>query len=118
VEYLRAFLVGGTICIIGQILMDTTKWTTGHILVAFVISGVFLTALGIYEPIIEFGGAGASIPLTGFGYNLARGVMKEVHDVGMIGIFSGGVKSAATGITAVVVFGYSMAILFNPKMKK
>lgn len=116
-DYVRAFIVGGIICVIGQILIDKTKLTTARILVIFVTSGVILTALGIYEPIVKFGKAGATIPLPGFGYSLTKGVIKEVTEKGFIGAFTGGVKGAAGGIAAAVVFGYIIALIFNPKTK-
>jgi len=117
VDYLRAFLVGGTICLIGQILMDKTKLTPARILVSFVTAGVILGALGIYEPIFKYGKAGASVPLPGFGYALAKGAMKDVEKYGIIGAFTGGIKATAAGISAAIFFGYIMAIIFKPKIK-
>ncbi len=117
-EYVKAFFVGGIICVIGQILMDKTKLTPAHILVAFVTCGVILTAIGIYEPIVKFGGAGATVPLPGFGYSLAKGVIEAVNKDGIIGAFTGGVQATAGGIAAATVFGYIMAVIFNPKSKK
>ena len=117
-EYLRAFVVGGLICVIGQILIDKTRLTPARILVCFVTLGVILTAIGIYEPIVKCGGAGATVPLPGFGYALAKGVMKAVDEMGALGAFIGGVRATAGGITAAVVFGYLAAVLFNPKMKR
>ncbi|RKD34701.1 stage V sporulation protein AE [Thermohalobacter berrensis] len=116
-EYLRAFLVGGLICVIGQILMDGTKLTPAHVLVSFVTAGVILTALGIYEPLVNFGGAGATVPLTGFGYSLAKGAIKGVNQNGILGAFTGGIQSTAGGIAAAVLFGYIMAVIFTPKAK-
>lgn len=116
-DYVRAFLVGGAICVIGQILIDKTQLTSGRILVIFVTSGVILTALGIYEPIVKAGKAGATIPLPGFGYSLAKGVMKEVAEKGLIGAFTGGVKGTAGGISAAVAFGYIISLIFSPKTK-
>jgi stage V sporulation protein AE len=116
-DYIQAFIVGGIICVIGQILIDKTKLTSARILVIFVTSGVILTALGIYEPIVNFGKAGATVPLPGFGYSLAKGVMKEVTEKGLIGVFTGGVKGTAAGIAAAVAFGYIISILFTPKTK-
>ena len=110
-DYVKAFLVGGAICIIGQLLISLTNMTPARILVTFVTSGVILTALGIYEPIVEFGGAGATVPLTGFGYSLAKGVFKAVDEQGLLGVFLG-------GVTATVFFGYLVSILFQPKVKK
>ncbi|MFO7154899.1 MAG: stage V sporulation protein AE [Caldicoprobacter oshimai] len=117
-EYLKAFLVGGLICVIGQILIDKTRLTPARILVCFVTAGVILTAIGVYEPIVKFGGAGATVPLPGFGYALAKGAMKGVDEMGALGAFVGGVRAAAGGITAAVVFGYLAAVLFNPRMKR
>lgn len=116
-EYLRAFLCGGLLCAIGQILMDKTKLTPARILVSYVVAGVVLGGLGLYGPIREWGGAGATIPLTGFGYNLAKGVREAIDQDGWIGIFTGGFTAAAGGVTAAIVFGYLCAILFHPKDK-
>lgn len=116
-EYLRAFVTGGIICVIGQILIDKTSLTPARILVTFVTAGVILTALGIYEPIVEFGGAGATVPLPGFGYALANGAIKGVRESGVLGAFTGGVAATAGGITAAIVFGYLAAVLFDPKEK-
>ena len=115
--YFRAFLVGGLLCLIGQILIDKTKLTPAKILTAYVVTGVFLGAVGIYEPIAKFGGAGATIPLTGFGYNLAKGVKKAVEADGFLGIFTGGLKAAAGGITAAVALGLLCSVLFRSKDK-
>jgi len=104
--------------VIGQILIDRTKITPGRILVLFVTLGVVLTALGLYEPIVNFGGAGATVPLPGFGYALAKGVEKGVERYGLLGAFTGGVSATAGGITAAIVFGYLAALLFSPKSKK
>ncbi len=117
-EYLRAFIVGGLICVVGQILMDTTKLTPGRILVIFVTLGAILGAFGIYDKLIEFAGAGATVPLPGFGNTLAKSAIKEVDENGLLGAFSGGIKGTAAGITASIFFGYCMAIIFNPKTKK
>ncbi|MDF2672640.1 MAG: spoVAE [Clostridiales bacterium] len=116
-DYLRAFIVGGIICVIGQILMDKTKLTSGRILVIFVTSGVILGALGIYGPIAEYGKAGATVPLPGFGYSLYKGVIKEVNSNGILGAFSGGIKATAAGISSAIFFGYIMSVVFNPKTK-
>lgn len=116
-DYFKAFLVGGVICIIGQILMDKTKLTPAHVLVIFVTSGVILTAIGIYEPIVEFGGAGATVPLPGFGYALANGVIEAVKTDGILGAFTGGVSATAGGVAAATLFGYVMAVVFDPKSK-
>ncbi|MBS4539624.1 stage V sporulation protein AE [Clostridium sp. D2Q-11] len=116
-DYIKAFIVGGLICVIGQLLMDGTKLTPAHVLVSFVTSGVILTAIGIYEPIVNFGGAGATVPLPGFGYALAKGAVKAVKESGVIGIFTGGVIATAGGVAAAIVFGYIMAVIFDPKTK-
>jgi len=117
-SYISAFIVGGIICSIGQILIDKTKLTPARILVLFVTSGVILTGLGIYQEIVKIGGAGATIPLTGFGYNLARGAFKDVDKYGLLGAFTGGVRAAAAGITAAIVFGYLASVAFTPKAKR
>lgn len=116
-DYIRTFIIGGLICVIGQLLMDTTKLTSARVLIIFVTSGVLLTAVGIYEPLVKIGGAGATIPLPGFGYSLAKGAFKGVNKNGLIGAFFGGVEATSGGITAAIVFGYLMAIIFNPKTK-
>ncbi len=117
-DIIRAFIVGGIICVIGQIIMDTTKLTPAHVLVLFVTSGVVLTAIGIYEPIVKFGGAGATVPLPGFGYSLAKGVIEAVKKDGIIGAFTGGITATAGGVAAAVFFGYIMAVIFTPKTKQ
>jgi len=116
--YINAFVVGGIICSIGQILIDKTKLTPARILVIFVTSGVILTGLGIYQEIVKIGGAGATIPLTGFGYNLAKGAIKDVDKYGLLGAFTGGVRATAAGITAAIVFGYIASVVFTPKAKR
>lgn len=116
-NYISAFIVGGIICTIAQILMDKTSLTPARILVSFVTIGVVLGGIGVYDWIIKIGGFGAKIPLTGFGATLARGVMEEVDKVGLIGAFTGGIKGSAAGITAAIVFGYAMALMFNSKTK-
>ncbi len=116
-NYLKAFLVGGLICVIGQILIDKTKWTPARILVLFVCAGCVLGGLGWYPKLVEFGGAGATVPLTGFGNNLARGVKEEIDAVGAIGILTGGLKSAAGGLTAVMIFAFLTALIAKPKQK-
>jgi stage V sporulation protein AE len=116
-DYLKAFVLGGVLCIIGQILIDKTKLTPARILVLYVVSGVILGAVGLYQPLIDWGGAGASIPLTGFGNTLAKGVRKAVDEKGLLGIFTGGLQAAAGGITAAVLFGLLAALLFKPKDK-
>lgn len=116
-DFLKAFIVGGIICAIGQILIDKTKLTPARILVLFVTSGVVLTVIGIYEPIVKFAGAGASVPITGFGYSLAKGAAKTVKENGILGAFTGGVVATAGGISAAIFFGYIIALIFNPKGK-
>jgi stage V sporulation protein AE len=113
-DYLNAFITGGALCVIGQLLIDKTKMTPARILVAFVTAGVILTAVGIYAPLVDFGGAGATIPLTGFGYALASGVLKGVREHGFLGAFTGGVTATAGGIAAAVFFGYLIALIFKP----
>ena len=115
--YLKAFLVGGTLCLIGQILIDKTKLTPARILVSYVVIGVFLGAIGVYKPLAEFAGAGATVPLTGFGYNLAKGVKEAVQTDGFLGIFTGGLKASAGGITAAVVAGLLVSLIFKAKDK-
>ena len=105
-EYLKAFLVGGILCVIGQILIDKTKLTPARILVSYVVIGVLLGALGVYEPLAEFAGAGATVPLLGFGHTLFEGVKKAVQEDGFLGIFKGGFTSSAVGISAALIFGY------------
>lgn len=111
---LYAFFVGGLICLIGQVLIDYTKLTPARILVTFVVSGVFLTAIGVYEPIVDFAGCGATVPLIGFGYSLAKGVEQAVTEYGLLGALSGGLTATAAGIAASVFFGYLMALIFKP----
>ena len=116
-KYFWCFLVGGIICSIGQILIDKTKLTSARILVLFVTAGAILTGLGIYPKIVELGGAGATVPLTGFGYSLAKGTMKAVDEQGLIGVFTGGIKATAAGISAAILFGFIAALLSKPKIK-
>ena len=116
-DYIWAFLVGGAICAIGQLLIDYTKLTPARILVSYVVIGVILGALGIYQPLLDFAGAGASIPLTGFGALLAKGVKEAVDKDGFIGIFTGGLKAAAGGITAAVTAGLLVSLVFKAKDK-
>lgn len=115
---LKAFVVGGLICVIGQILIDKTKLTSARILVLFVTLGVILGGLGIYKYVADFAGAGATVPLTGFGYNLAKGAIEGVKTSGLLGAFTGGIKNAAGGITAAIFFGYLASLIAKPKMKK
>ena len=116
-EYLKAFVLGGGLCVIGQILIDKTKLTPARILVIYVVSGVALGAFNLYKPLIDWGGAGASIPLTGFGNTLAKGVREAVDEKGLLGAFIGGIKAASGGITAAVFFGFLAALFFKPKDK-
>lgn len=113
-EYVWAFVVGGAICVVGQLLIDFTKMTPARILVLFVTLGVVLTGLGVYEPLVKFAGAGATVPLTGFGYLMAKGTMEAVQQHGLLGAFSGGVAASAAGISAAVFFGYLAALLSKP----
>ena len=115
--FIKAFVVGGLICVIGQILIDKTKLTPARILVCYVITGVILGAIGLYTPIKEFGGAGATVPLTGFGYVLSNGVKNEIRNNGFIGIFTGGLKATAGGITVAILSGLIVSILFKAKDK-
>lgn len=117
-DYLKAFLVGGVICVIGQLLMDLTKLTPARVLVLFVTVGAILQGIGIYQTLVDLGGAGATTPLTGFGYSLAKGAIKEVKETGILGAFTGGLKAAAGGIAGAIFFGYIMALVFSPKSKK
>ena len=117
-QLLRCLVVGGAICIIGQILIDKTKLTSARILVIFVTTGVILGALGIYQYVIDFAGCGATVPLLGFGANLAKGAISEVQSSGLLGAFTGGVKAAAGGIAAAIFFGYIASLISKPKIKK
>ena len=116
-SYLTAFITGGIICVIGQLLIDKTKLTSARILVLFVVLGVILTGLGLYEPLVEFGGAGATVPLTGFGYSLAKGVMKDVDALGFLGIFTGGIKATAAGVCAAIFFSFIAALITRAHAK-
>ena len=116
-DYIKAFWVGGIICVIGQILIDKTKLSPARILVSFVVIGVLLGGLGIYEPLTEFAGAGASVPLTGFGNTLAKGVREAIDEKGFLGIFIGGLRASAGGITAAVLFGLIASLIFKAKDK-
>ena len=113
--YLKAFVVGGLLCVIAQILIDKTKLTPARILVSYVVAGTFLTAVGVYEPLVKFAGAGATVPLTGFGYCLANGVKKAVGENGLFGAFTGGLTGAAGGITVVIIMGVLCALVFKAK---
>lgn len=116
-DYLKAFLVGGALCIIGQLLIDKTKLTPARILVSYVVIGVLLGAVGVYQKLIDFAGAGASVPLTGFGSLLAKGVKESVQEKGFLGIFTGGLSAAAGGIGAAILFGWLAGLIFKPKDK-
>ena len=116
--YFKAFIVGGLICTLVQIFLDHTRLMPGRVLVLLVIAGVILGAVGIYEPLQQWAGCGASVPLSGFGYNLSKGVMEAVNDEGFIGLFKGGFKAAVAGTSAALVFSYLAALIFKPKMKK
>lgn len=116
-DYVKAFLIGGAFCLIGQVLIDKTKLTPARILVGYVVAGVILGALNLYKPLAEFAGAGASVPLTGFGYSLATGVKEAVDQNGFIGIITGGLKACAGGITAAIVAGLFVSLIFKAKNK-
>lgn len=116
-EYVRAFTVGGALCVIAQILIDRTRLTPARILVGYVVSGVILGALGWYQPLVEFAGAGATVPLTGFGYTIAKGVKEAVARDGLIGVLTGGLTASAGGITAALVSGLAMSLIFREKSK-
>ena len=116
-DYLKAFAVGGLFCVIGQLLIDKTKLTPARILVTYVVSGVILGAVGVYKPLAEWAGAGATVPLTGFGYSLAKGVKEAVAEKGFLGALTGGVTSTAGGIAAAIFLGVLVAFVFKPKPK-
>ena len=117
-DYLWCFLCGGLLCAVGQVLIDLTKLTPARILSGYVVAGVILQALGLYQPLVDWAGAGATVPLTGFGYSLAKGVAKAVGEKGLLGVLTGGLTATAGGIAAAVVFGLLMAALFRPKEKR
>lgn len=116
-EFIKAFLVGGVLCAIAQIIIDKTKITPARVLTGYVVLGVILSALGLYSPLVAFGGAGAFVPLTGFGHLLAEGTRVAVMEKGLIGVFTGGICAAAAGICASIVFGFIAALIFKPKQK-
>ena len=116
-DYMKAFLIGGLLCLVGQILIDKTKLSPARILVGYVVAGVILGGLGWYEPLVKFAGAGATVPLTGFGYTLAKGVREAVSKDGFLGIFGGGLKATACGITAAIIAGLLASLIFKPKDK-
>lgn len=113
--YFYAFVIGGLICVIGQLLMDLTSLTPAHILVLFVSLGGVLSGLGLYQPLVDFAGAGATVPLPGFGHTLVTGTLEEVGRVGFVGLFTGALKATAAGVMAAVVFGFLVSVIFNPK---
>ncbi len=116
-EYLKAFLIGGLFCLVGQILIDRTKLTPARILVSYVVAGVFLSAVGLYKPLVDFAGCGATVPLTGFGNTLAQGVREAIDEKGFLGIFTGGLTATAGGIAGAIVAGLLASLLFRPKDK-
>lgn len=116
-DYLKAFIIGGLLCVIAQILIDRTKMTPARILVLFVVLGVVLTAVGVYEPLVQFAGAGATVPLSGFGYIMAKGVIQSIQEHGLMGALMGGLTASAAGISAAVFFGYIAALLSKPSDK-
>ena len=117
-DYLWCFLCGGLLCAAGQVLIDLTKLTPARILSGYVVAGVILQAVGVYQPLVDWAGAGATVPLTGFGYSLARGVAKAVEEKGLLGVLAGGLTATAGGIAAAVVFALIMALLCKPKEKR
>lgn len=117
-DYVKAFIVGGIICVLVQLLLDHTKLLPGRVMVLLVVSGVILGALGIYEPLAKWAGCGATVPLSGFGWRLWDGVKEAVNQKGLLGLFEGGLKASAVGISGALVFSYLAALVFNPKIKK
>jgi stage V sporulation protein AE len=115
--YIMVFIVGGCLCVIGQLLMDLTPLTPAHVLVLFVVLGAMLSGLGLYQPLVDIAGAGATVPLLGFGHSLVTGTIEDINKFGFLGIFSGALRATAAGIMAAVVFGFFMSVLFNPKGK-
>ena len=118
IKYLWAFIIGGLICVVAQILLDRTKLTPARILVSYVVAGVILGGLGLYKPLVDLAGAGATVPLTGFGYNISKGIREAVNEKGLLGIFTGALTAAAGGTTAALVFGYLAALIFKAKPKR
>lgn len=116
-DYMKAFLIGGMLCLVGQILIDKTKLTPARILVCYVVAGVILSATGLYQKLVDFAGAGATVPLTGFGHTIAKGVKESISEDGFLGIFTGGLKASAGGITAAIFLGLIMSLIFRPKDK-
>lgn len=117
-KYLWAFVIGGLFCVVAQVLIDRTKLTPARILVCYVVAGVILGGLGLYKPIVELAGAGATVPLTGFGYNISKGIREAVDEQGLLGIFTGALTSAAGGTAAALIFGYLAALIFKAKPKR
>ncbi|MBQ9608293.1 MAG: stage V sporulation protein AE [Lachnospiraceae bacterium] len=117
-DYVKAFIIGGIICLLAQILMDNTKLMPGRVMVILVCTGVILGAVGLYEPFLDYAGAGASVPLSGFGYNLWRGIKEAIDEDGFLGLFRGGFKMAAVGTSAALIFSYIASLIFQPKMTK
>ena len=115
--YIKVFLVGGLLCLVGQVLIDYTKLTPARILTIYVVAGVALSAIGLYQPLVDWAGAGASVPLTGFGHTLAKGIRQAVAEKGLLGVFTGGFSAAAAGLCAAVFFGLIVALVFKPKDK-
>ena len=116
-EYVKAFIIGGAICVIGQILMDHTKMLPGRVMVSFVVAGVILGAIGLYEPLVKWAGAGATVPLTGFGYNLAKGIEKAISEQGVRGILTGAFTASSAGVSAAIICGVIASLLSRPKEK-
>ena len=116
-RYIKVFLVGGRLCLVGQVLIDYTKLTPARILTIYVVAGVALSAIGLYQPLVDWAGAGASVPLTGFGHALAKGIRQAVAEKGLLGVFTGGFTAAAAGLCAAVFFGLLVALVFKPKDK-
>lgn len=117
-DYIKAFVIGGIICVLSQILMDNTKLMPGRVMVILVCTGVLLGAVGLYEPLLDFAGAGASVPLTGFGYNIWKGMKEAIDESGMLGLYKGGFTAAAVGSSAALIFSYIASLIFSPKMTK
>lgn len=116
-DYLKAFVIGGLICVVGQILIDKTKLTPARILTGFVVAGVFLSAVGLYKPLVDFAGAGATVPLSGFGYNLYKGVKEGISQYGWLGILTGGFTAASAGIASAIIFGFLAGVFGKPEAK-
>ena len=116
-DYIKVFIVGGLICLIAQVMMDYFKMQTPYVMVTYVSLGAALTFLGVYEPLVKFGQAGATVPLIGFGYSLAKGVIKGIGTDGLLGVFTGGISATAGGVAAAIFFGYIISVIFNPKAK-